>query len=515
MDGCVARRIGAVAGPSQGRRRASAEWRVTAAVHRVARCSAHTVMKTVRCIEYEQQEVTCYKTCWERVCEDRVINCTKYVPETRTREVCYTVCKPVWETKTRCYTVCKPVWETKTRRRSATRCASRCGKPGPAATRCASRCGRTTAKRSATRSASRCGKPRPAATRCASRSGKPRPATLHGVQAGVGNPHERDLLHGLQAGVGRPAPAATRCASRCGKPRPAATRCASRCGKTKHPRSDLLRSQAGELHEDDHGPERPLGNRDRTRFRARSSRRVVREPGTWVYNPCTCRCCYCPGKCHAECCQCPPRKCCKKVWVPTCVEKEICCTKYVCEPRTKTCCYKVCKMVPEEQDLLLQGLQDGAGATDLLLQGLQDGAGAADQDLLLQGLQDGARNSGPAATRSARWCRRQRTCCYKVCKMVPEQRTRTVCWTRPARWFPRPRTCCYKVCKMVPEQRTKTCCYKVCKMVPEHADLLLQGLPHGARATDSDGLLHGLQAGVLPEDDPSAGSACRARCRTR
>src|SRR3954462_302616 len=75
----------------------------------------HTVMKTVHCMEYEQQEFTCYKTCWDRVCEDRIINCVKYVPETHTREVCYTVCKPCWETKTRNYTVCKPCWETKTR----------------------------------------------------------------------------------------------------------------------------------------------------------------------------------------------------------------------------------------------------------------------------------------------------------------------------------------------------------------------------------------------------------------
>ncbi len=75
----------------------------------------HTVMKTVRCVEYERQEFTCHKTCWDRVCEDRVINCVKYVPETRTREICYTVCKPCWETKTRTYTVCKPCWETKTR----------------------------------------------------------------------------------------------------------------------------------------------------------------------------------------------------------------------------------------------------------------------------------------------------------------------------------------------------------------------------------------------------------------
>ena len=37
----------------------------------------------------------------------------------RPRDICYTVCKPVWETQTKnvCYTVCKPVWETKTRER--------------------------------------------------------------------------------------------------------------------------------------------------------------------------------------------------------------------------------------------------------------------------------------------------------------------------------------------------------------------------------------------------------------
>src|SRR5262249_9208693 len=35
----------------------------------------------------------------------------------KTKDICYTVCKPVWEEKTRdiCYTVCKPVYETKTR----------------------------------------------------------------------------------------------------------------------------------------------------------------------------------------------------------------------------------------------------------------------------------------------------------------------------------------------------------------------------------------------------------------
>jgi hypothetical protein len=42
------------------------------------------------------------------------------------------------------------------------------------------------------------------------------------------------------------------------------------------------------------------------------------------------------------------------------------------------------------QDLLLQGLQDGAGNPHLQLQSLQDGSRATHEDLLLQGLQDGA-----------------------------------------------------------------------------------------------------------------------------
>ena len=178
------------------------------------------------------------------------------------------------------------------------------------------------------------------------------------------------------------------------------------------------------------------------------------------------------------------------------------------------------------QDLLLQGLQDGAGDQDLQLQGLQDGARATHQDR--------------AATRSARWCLRRKTCCYKVCHMVPEQRT-----------------CSYKVCHMVPEQRTcmlqglqhgaratrpaatrsarwcpsnarrpaatrsatwcpssETCCYKVCHMVPEQRTCTLQGLQDGARATHQDRVLHGVQAGVRAEDGASATSASPAPSAT-
>ena len=64
------------------------------------------------------------------------------------------------------------------------------------------------------------------------------------------------------------------------------------------------------------------------------------------------------------------------------------------------------------------------------------------------------------------------------------------------------KTCTYKVCKMVPEQRVKTCTYQVCKMVPgmpREADAV-QGLQDGAGAVRQAGAVHGLQAGVLHED---------------
>ncbi|MEN1682105.1 MAG: hypothetical protein AAGJ46_21210, partial [Planctomycetota bacterium] len=72
----------------------------------------HTVYKTVKCVEYDRVEETRYKTVYDRVCEDKVVNYTKHVTEQRQKQVNYTVMKPVYETKTRTYTVNKPVYET-------------------------------------------------------------------------------------------------------------------------------------------------------------------------------------------------------------------------------------------------------------------------------------------------------------------------------------------------------------------------------------------------------------------
>ena len=83
----------------------------------------HTVMKTVKCTVWDKECVTCHKTVYDRVCEDKVINCTRYVPQTRTKEVCYTVASlagkiaavlirsasPAGKPRQKevCYTVCK------------------------------------------------------------------------------------------------------------------------------------------------------------------------------------------------------------------------------------------------------------------------------------------------------------------------------------------------------------------------------------------------------------------------
>ena len=134
-----------------------------------------------------------------------------------------------------------------------------------------------------------------------------------------------------------------------------------------------------------------------------------------------------------------------------------------------------------------------------------------------------------------------RTCCYKVCHMVPEQRTRTCCYkvchmvpetgpaaTRSATWFPRRGPAATRSATWCRAVR-KTCCYKVCHMVPETTDLLLQGLPHGAEAVREDLLLQGLPHGARDNGPAATKSAtwclrlgprpcatpCASRCASR
>ena len=418
----------------------------------------HTVMKTVRCMEYEQQEITCHKTCWDRVCEDRVINCVKYVPETRSREsllhglqaglgnqdrVCYTVCKPVWETKTReiCYTVCKPVL----------------GNQDRAATRSASRSGRTTARKFATRSASR--------------FWETKTRTLHGLQAGWETKSREDLLHGLQAGVGRPDPHATRSASRCGK-----TKTREICYTVRKPVHYTKTIQVPSGHWETQTYEVPGPVVRKTRPRAwYLDVRSLLLPLLLL-----------PWQVPHRVCAVPAgRTCCKKVWVPECID---------------------------ERDLLHE-VRVRTAHEDLLLQGLPHGAGSSGPAATRSATWCPSNAPRPAATRSATWCRKQRTCCYKVCHMVPEQRTCT-CARRSASMVPEQRTCCYKVCHMVPEQRIKTCCYKVCHMVPEQRTCSYK-VCHMVPEQRTRTVCYTVCKPVCYQRRSRSRSACRAACPTR
>ncbi len=107
---------------------------------------------------------------------------------------------------------------------------------------------------------------------------------------------------------------------------------------------------------------------------------------------------------------------------------------------------------------------------DRLLQDLHNVLRAKDQGLHLHHLQDGSK------------CR-QKTVCYKTCKMVCEQRVKDVCTppatgfankrafltpTPPARWFKsgRTKTVCHTVCKPVCYQENHQGCKVVKTCVP-------------------------------------------------
>ena len=139
--------------------------------------------------------------------------------------------------------------------------------------------------------------------------------------------------------------------------------------------------------------------------------KCVQEPGCWTWDPCCCRCVWCPGKCHTVCVQCPPRKVCKKTWVSEmkqqtincvryvqeCVEKQVPYTicRYVSEQQQRTCTYTTCQMVSEQTrrncTYTTCRMVPETGSQDLHLPGLPHGAGD--------------RSTRSAPTASATWCR--------------------------------------------------------------------------------------------------------------
>jgi len=74
--------------------------------------------------------------------------------------------------------------------------------------------------------------------------------------------------------------------------------------------------------------------------------KCVCEPGCWQWDPCRCCCVYKPGPCKTVQVQCPGRTCCRRVWVPKTVTKQICCTRMVKEVKHCKVPYTVCKRIP-------------------------------------------------------------------------------------------------------------------------------------------------------------------------
>ena len=66
-----------------------------------AKRQCQTVMKTRKRVVYEKQQYTCYRTVYDTVYKDKVVNHTRYVRETHYRTRNYTVRKPVYETRYR------------------------------------------------------------------------------------------------------------------------------------------------------------------------------------------------------------------------------------------------------------------------------------------------------------------------------------------------------------------------------------------------------------------------------
>ncbi len=83
-----------------------------------------TVMKTCTRVVYETQQYTAYRTVCQPVCERKIVEAVRYVPETHYRTCTQTYCRPVYETKTNTvsYTVCRPVYETQTKQIRTTVC---------------------------------------------------------------------------------------------------------------------------------------------------------------------------------------------------------------------------------------------------------------------------------------------------------------------------------------------------------------------------------------------------------
>jgi hypothetical protein len=85
-------------------------------VQKTVLCPTWVMEDRVVCVtEYTKEQRTCKYTEYQRIPERKEVQrqCTVMVPETRSREVTYTVCKPIWKEEERTYTVMVPRCETR------------------------------------------------------------------------------------------------------------------------------------------------------------------------------------------------------------------------------------------------------------------------------------------------------------------------------------------------------------------------------------------------------------------
>ena len=316
----------------------------------------HTVMKTQRKVVFEKQQQTCYRTCYDTVMQDHTIQCTRMVRKTHCKQIPYTVCRPVYETCTRTqhYTVHRPVWETRTREipytvnRKVWETKTRQIPYTTYRTHWETKTRQVpyTVNRTVWETKTR---QIPYTTYRTQWETKTRqiPYTVnrtvwetktrevpYTVNKVVWENRTREIPHTVYRMVTE-----------------------QRTRQVPYTVYRTITEQRERVV--NYTVRRPVHYTKTiqipsghwqmvvTQRPGRKIRRVVQSPGTWTWDPCSCRCVYQPGCCRVVCCQGPPRQCCRRVWCPTICTKQIDCVRYVCETRCKTVPYTFCRRVPE------------------------------------------------------------------------------------------------------------------------------------------------------------------------
>ena len=432
-----------------------------------------TITRFCRKVVYQDQQMTCYKTVYEKIPTAHKVTYCKYVPETRTKEVHYMAYKPVWETKVKTvtYNVCKPVWETKTKYVPYT-----VYKP-----QYEEKVRTWTEYKPVYETKTK----HVAYTVC-----KPQWETrqhVYTVNKVVSEICQKTVPYTVCKAVPEK------------KTRTWTEYKTEFETRTKHVAYTVCKPQ-WEVKQRKYTVYRPVCSIQTKEVAytvckpvpyqktiqincGRWERQCYQVPGPVVYkkvavaDPCAAACSdtgngggaatYTPCKCKLVKVQCPPVTCYRKVWIPEVKEKVINCVKYVpqrctktvhysttkLEPEVRVQHYKVCKMVPEKQIKTVtyqvcKKVPVTRSCTYTVVRYVPEKR---------------------LKTVSYRVCKvvpERKVCTYRVCKMVPEKHVKAVQY-QVCKMVPVQKSCKYRVCKMVPEKQVKKVCYQVCREVVE------------------------------------------------